>query len=97
MEVLRKGRPQRGNSKKYTCTGAGNGRGGCGAVLLVSEYDMNRTVSTDYGGGTDYYATFCCPECGVETDVSPWPSFDLKGTRPTDEERREMAFKNKPK
>ncbi len=81
MQVLKKGREQRGWSKEYTCTGKGNGGGGCGALLLVSEYDIYQTSSSDYGGGTDYYKTFSCSECGVETDIVD-SSAPVKGSRP---------------
>ncbi len=94
MEVVKKGRPQRGWSKEYTCTGKGNGNGGCGAVLLVSEYDIYETSSSALSE-TDYYNTFCCPECGVETDVGHIP-ITKKGTRPTPEERKKIAHKNFP-
>lgn len=81
MKVLKKGRPQRGWSSEFTCTGAGNGNGGCGARLLVSEYDLYRTSSSHYDGSTDYYITFSCAECGVETDVNV--PVTPKGTRPS--------------
>lgn len=72
MRVLKKGRPQKGRSKEFICTGKGNGGGGCGAKLLVSENDLYETSSSHYDGSTDYYTTFKCPECGVETDVNRW-------------------------
>jgi len=68
MKVLKKGRPQKGWSKELKCTGRGNGGGGCGALLLVSKSDLYCTVSCALHE-TDYYVTFCCPCCGVETDV----------------------------
>lgn len=68
MKVLKKGRKQKGRSIKLSCTGEGNGDGGCGAKLLVSEYDMYNTYSHALHE-TDTYITFECPECGVETDV----------------------------
>ena len=69
MKVLKKGRPQKGCSKEFKCTGSGNGGGGCGAKLLVSKDDLYTTHSYDYGGGHDTFTTFKCPDCGVETDV----------------------------
>ena len=45
METIKKGRPQKGWTKKYKCTGAGNKGGGCGAMLLVSQRDLYRMVS----------------------------------------------------
>lgn len=69
MKVIKKGRPQRGWSQEFKCSGKGNGNGGCGAVLLVEEGDLFQTSSSDYTGDTDYFTTFQCCECGVKTDV----------------------------
>ena len=68
MKVLKKGRKQRGRAIQLNCTGKGNGGGGCGAKLLVSEYDMFKTYSHALHE-TDTYITFECPECGTATDV----------------------------
>lgn len=92
MEVTKPGRVQRGPSKKFKCTGAGNSGGGCGAVLLVSEYDLYTTGSTCLGE-TDYYKTFCCMQCGTETDVEDY-SLTPRGKRLSDAERREIAERN---
>lgn len=73
MQILKKGRDQQGWSRKFKCTGKGNGGGGCGALLLVSEGDLYYTHSYDYGGGHDIYVTFRCGACGVETDVENIP------------------------
>ncbi|KND51413.1 MAG: hypothetical protein ABA06_03845 [Parcubacteria bacterium C7867-001] len=81
MEVIKKGRKQRGWSKEFTCTGEGNGGGGCGAVLLVSQHDLYYTRSHHYDGSSDTYITFSCPDCGVETDVRNIP-VTPRGTRP---------------
>ncbi len=40
MKVIKPGRPQKGWSHEFTCTGDGNGRGGCGAILLVEQEDL---------------------------------------------------------
>ncbi len=69
MQVIKKGRPQRGWAKEFTCSGKGNGGGGCGAVLLVEQGDLYKTHNYDYGGGHDVYVTFRCAECGVQTDI----------------------------
>jgi hypothetical protein len=69
MKVIKKGRKQQGWSHEFTCIGRGNGGGGCGAVLLVSEGDIYQTSSSHYDGSTDYYYTFRCPCCTVETDI----------------------------
>lgn len=78
MKVIKKGREQKGWAKEYKCTGKGNGGGGCGARLLVSENDLYRTISAHYDGSTDYYITFRCPECRVQTDVDVPPGVDEK-------------------
>ena len=68
MKVLQKGRQQRGWSIEATCTGIGNGGGGCGARLLVEQPDIYQT-SSSCRDETDYFATFQCPECFVLTDL----------------------------
>jgi hypothetical protein len=73
MQVIKKGRKQKGWSKECTCTGKGNGGGGCGAKLLVEERDLYQTTSSAMGE-TDYYVTFRCPQCRVETDIENVPS-----------------------
>lgn len=80
MKVLKKGRPQKGASAEFTCTGHGNRGGGCGALLLVSEFDLYVTRSHHYDGSSESYTTFSCPLCGVETDAKT--SFPARGTRP---------------
>ena len=77
MKVLKKGRPQKGWSKEFICTGKGNGNGGCGAKLLVEQDDLYKTSHTDMCGDTEYFVTFRCIACGVETDINreytgPW-------------------------
>ena len=73
MKVLAKGRKQTGWSKKATCTGRGNGDGGCGAKLLVEEPDLYLTHSSHYDGSNETYVTFRCCECGVQTDIEGVP------------------------
>ncbi len=90
MQVLKAGRKQRGQAIKLTCTGKGNGGGGCGAKLLVGQYDLYNTHSSHYDGSTESYITFCCPECGTETDVER-TGFDIRGTRPSANERARMG------
>ncbi len=80
MKVLKKGRPQKGWATEAICTGEGNGKGGCGAKLLVEKGDLYQTSRSDYlGDSTDYYVTFRCPECGVETDLkgTPFRGYEL--------------------
>ncbi len=78
MQVIKKGRKQMGWAKEFTCTGSGNGGGGCGATLLVEKTDVYQTSRGYYDGSTDYFITFCCAECGVETDIkAPFSPHDL--------------------
>lgn len=69
MQIIKQGRKQNGWSHEYTCTGGGNGGGGCSAELLVSEHDMYKFVHQHYPDGSTTYVYFCCPNCGVKTDV----------------------------
>jgi hypothetical protein len=75
MKVIKKGRKQKGWSKEFKCTGKGNGGGGCGAILLVSKGDIYQTSSHHYDGSSDYYNTFTCPCCRVETDIDNLPFY----------------------
>lgn len=94
MEVIRPGRTQKGPSKKFKCTGAGNSEGGCGAILRVSEYDLYITTNSCMGEEEDY-KTFCCTQCGTETDVKEY-SLTPRGKKPSERERRKIAEKNTP-
>ena len=69
MKVVKKGRSQNGWAKEFTCTGRGNGDGGCGAKLRVERDDLFRTES-HAGWETDSYVTFECAACGVLTDIN---------------------------
>ena len=69
MRVLKKGREQKGWSKEFVCTGVGNGGGGCGAKLLVSQDDIYKTYHHCYDSNSDSFNTFTCANCGVETDI----------------------------
>ena len=66
MKVLKRGE---GWKLKVTCTGKGNGGGGCGSLLEVREEDIYYTHHYDYAGGHDVYYTIVCPVCGRETDI----------------------------
>jgi hypothetical protein len=72
MRVVVKGREQKGWAKKFSCTGSGNGDGGCAAILLVEEGDLYQTTS-NCRDETTYYTTFKCCECGTQTDVKGVP------------------------
>lgn len=67
MEVLKKGP---GWSLKETCTGKGNGKGGCGSLLKVEEQDLFFTYSSSYDGSSERYITFQCPVCKKYTDLN---------------------------
>lgn len=69
MKVLAPGREQKGWSIEATCTGHGNGGGGCGARLLVEESDLYCTYS-HCRDETDSHITFKCSSCCVETDLA---------------------------
>lgn len=69
MKVIKKGSGAKGWSKRFKCTGNGNGGGGCGATLLVEHGDLMTTGSHHYDGSSDYYTSFYCSECGVMTDI----------------------------
>jgi hypothetical protein len=74
MKILEPGGTgQRGWSKECFCTGSGNGGGGCGAKLLVEQTDLYRTGKHYSDGSSDYYETFSCSSCGVETDIKDVP------------------------
>jgi hypothetical protein len=70
MKVIKQGNPHQAWTRKLTCTGAGNGGEGCGAVLEVTFADIYTTTSSWYDGSSESYKTFCCPCCGAETDIS---------------------------
>ena len=88
MKIIKKGQRW---SKEAKCTGRGNGGGGCGAVLRLSENDIYETCLNYY----DDCITFCCPECGVETNIGVGVNVIPKGKRPTEEERKKIALKKK--
>ncbi len=85
-------------TRKFNCTGAGNGNGGCEATLLVSQTDLYQTSRSYPGppfgsGETTYHTTFCCPLCAVETDIDVRYVEFLLGSRPTKEEKKEIIKK----
>lgn len=86
MKVLKSGSPGSAWSVEKVCTGKGNRKVGCNAVLLIEGGDVFGGTKTDYGGGKEEWKAFMCPECGAFTDISDVPS--NVGTRgPSDEEK----------
>lgn len=80
MKVITPGRDQRGWAREETCTGHGNGRGGCGAVLLVEQGDLYKTQSHSFDE-TETFITFQCVACGVQTDIKGVPYAVQAGLR----------------
>lgn len=68
MRVIEPGNPNKGWAGTFKCTASGNGGGGCGAILHVTEDDLFQTGNHSYDGSSEYYTTFRCCECGVWTD-----------------------------
>jgi hypothetical protein len=69
MKVIKPGRKQKGWAEEFTCTGKGNGNGGCTATLLVEHGDLYNTYSHALHE-TDTFVTFRCAACGVQTDIT---------------------------
>jgi len=62
------------------CTGRGNGSIGCNTRLLISASDLYYTYDPFVSGIKNVHVhktTFCCPVCGVETDVSDKIPFEV--------------------
>ena len=56
-----------------TCNGKGwdqNGKNPCYALWEVTALDIRKRTHMDYGGGTDTYYGFVCPDCGCFTELS---------------------------
>ena len=57
---------------KATCSGSGWDQGSrvpCYSLWEVSAADIQKRTYTDYGGSTDAYYGFTCPECGCFTEL----------------------------
>lgn len=67
MEILERGKNW---GLEVRCTGSGNGGGGCESLLRINKEDIYVTSNTDFVGDTDYFYTFRCPVCNVETDIA---------------------------
>jgi len=72
MKVLRRGSGAKSWSRKATCSGKGNGGGGCRARLLVEKGDLFQTYRSCMGREEDWYVTFQCPECKVLTNIDDY-------------------------
>lgn len=72
MQVLKKGREQKGWSKEFICTGKGYYEGGCGAMLLVSAEDVTCMHLSCMGESSGTKFSFECPECGVQTEIEEY-------------------------
>ena len=56
-----------------TCTGNGwnqDGKSPCLALFELDAGDIYSRVHHDYGGGSDTYYGFICPNCGCFTEIS---------------------------
>lgn len=56
-----------------TCTGKGwnqNHKVPCNALFELNQSDIYFRTYTDYGGGTDTYYGFICPDCGCFTELN---------------------------
>jgi hypothetical protein len=73
MKILKAGKPVKSWSKECVCTGKGNKSGGCRALLLVEKTDLFQTYRSYMGREEEIFVTFCCPICGVDTDIQPPP------------------------
>lgn len=80
MKVIKEGRPQTGWAQEMECTGAGNGGGGCGAVLLIEADDLFQTTRCARDE-VDYYEAFKCVSCGVLTDPKGLPRVAVEAAR----------------
>lgn len=67
MKVLRAGKTPRKWSLKMSCTGAGYGARGCGAVLRIGQEDL--FVPEDRAEKLHCVAAILCPLCERVTDL----------------------------
>jgi hypothetical protein len=70
MKILKEGNKNTWGLELH-CTGKGNNEehSACGAKLLVESEDIFTTHHYDYGGGSESYFTFKCPQCKTLTDI----------------------------
>lgn len=77
MKILKPGREQGPNSKEIECSGAGNGGGGCGALLLIDSTDVFQTHSSCMGESS-LHRTIQCPQCSSWTDLGQGVAMQAK-------------------
>ena len=68
MKILERGKADCWETEQI-CTGRGNGDGGCGAKLLVSEKDIRVTKHTCIDDSVSTYYKFKCPCCNKKTNI----------------------------
>ncbi len=86
MKVLKSGSPGSAWSAEKVCTGEGNHKVGCNAVLLIEGEDVFGGSKEHYDGSSTGWKAFMCPECGAFTDIYDAPS--NVGTRGPNEEEK---------
>ena len=69
MKIIKPGKHPKW-TLEATCTGKGNGGGGCGAKLLLEEGDLFHTFTHRYGDSRETYTSFRCCSCKCLTDLS---------------------------
>jgi predicted RNA-binding Zn-ribbon protein involved in translation (DUF1610 family) len=61
IKIIRKS-PDKKVVKRCTCSN-------CGALLEYTPNDVTFKTYRDYGGGSDTYAEFNCPNCGKKQQI----------------------------
>lgn len=74
MKVLESGSPGAAWSSEQRCTGKGNKKIGCNALLLIEGNDVFGGSKTHYDGSSSDWKAFMCLECGAFTDIYDVPS-----------------------
>jgi hypothetical protein len=91
MKVIKSGDGRRGWATEATCTGKGNGDGGCGALLKVEQADVFATlVSNGYDEPKTRVGTFLCPECWRPTDLGTEADLPFELRDPLPEEKAKV-------
>lgn len=61
-------------SVQILCSGKGNNKIGCGAVLLVEESDLFNSTRVIEHDHVVMQTSFCCTECKAHTDIDNVPT-----------------------